>query len=258
MKKLIYCLLFAGFCLLYSCSLILNGSKFSRTSDDFIQHLVQGDYNRCISLLYADSPQDLTNNEDMLKAKLADMRNAIVDTFGTPLSSKVIELQKRFSTEKAGGTPAGTTEVEIEINNGKRLGALHGLFDDKTGKIITLDIIPVNLPVPSLLPFMLMSLAALAVLIFIACMIISIYRSNTPRKWFKYLCVFFLNIPVIGYSVANGYFIHFFNFKYILFAGIEWMKLGYLGSEVSFGIPLGGLYVLYTLLRGKLGLKTIS
>lgn len=100
-----------------------------------------------------------------------------------------------------------------------------------------------------MLPFWLFGLLAICVPVFNIYMINQVRKSNLKKKWLKYLAIIVLNIPSITYKALGGLVLELLSFQILL--GISFGYMGYLYSTWTFGIPLGGLYLLWQLKKVK-------
>jgi hypothetical protein len=137
----------------------------------------------------------------------------------------------------------------MQFSNSKDFGVLEVLFDDKTRTILNIRTLDVKEPIPGMELFWLFGILALCVPIFNIYMIVRVRRSEYKRKWLKYLAIIVFNVPAITYHAIGGFSLQLSSFQILL--GISFQYMGYLNSAWTFGVPLGGLYILWQLKRGK-------
>jgi hypothetical protein len=187
-------------------------------------------------------------NIDTLKEGLDGFRNIVVSNFGDKLEYSFMKAEKKFTSDPDQKSPSNTTTVLMQLSNKKEFGVFEVLFDDKSNKILNIKALEVKEPVPNMVIYWLFGLVALCVFAFNIYMIRKVKLSKMKKKWQKYLAIVILNVPAIGYKAVGGFFINPLSFQILL--GLSFEKMGYLGSSWTFGIPLGGLYVLWKLNKG--------
>jgi hypothetical protein len=228
-----------------SCSFIGNIFTYKAKTKEFVDALLVRNYDKDISLM---NPAFInTQNKDTLKAALDHIRTILVNNFGDRLDYSFERASKTVSTESENNTPAGQTLVLIEISNKQVFGEIKLLFDDKSGKITGFNLQKIKEPIPNMLYFWLFGILVLAVLAFNIYVIVLVKRSKITKKWLKYLAVIFLNVPTIGYRAITGMFISA-SLQFML--GLSFYYASYIGSSVAFGLPIGGIIVLYRLKKG--------
>jgi hypothetical protein len=143
------------------------------------------------------------------------------------------------------------TTIQLQISNDKELGVVEAMFDDKTGKLMTINPLGLHesIPIPDMSSFWFFGLIAICIPIFNIYMLRRVYHSDMVNKWQKYLAILFINIPAIGYAPVQGIFFRLFANQFFL--GFYFVKMGYPGSTWVFGIPLGALYILWKLKKGN-------
>lgn len=226
--------------MLTSCEFISNTFTYKDKTKEFVDNLVKEDYNKCIDLFGMDHELATNTNVDVLKEGLVNFRQIIIDNWGTELNYTFINAEKKFSTIAEDNTPPNTTRVQVQISNKKSFGVLTVLFDDKSKKILNINTLEVNEPIPSMIFFWIFGLIAICIPIFNIYVIRLIKRSDLKRKWLKYIAVIFLNVPALTYAAINGFSFQLLSFQILL--GISFSYMGYLSSAWTFGLPLGGLY----------------
>lgn len=226
--------------LLTSCEMIRNTFKYRDTTKEFVETLLKEDYNKSIDFMAMEHETAKNVNVDTIKAGLEKFRNRIVKVFGTKLDYSLIKSEKKFSTIKEESTPPNTTFVLVEFSNKKEFGVFEVLFDDKSQKILKINILNVIEPIPSMTVFWLFGLLAICIPVFNIYVIKQIKRSDLKKKWLKYFAVICLNVPAIKYAAVGGPSFSPLNFQ--LLFGISFNLMGYLFSAWTFGIPLGGLF----------------
>lgn len=196
-----------------------------------------------------DDPSASDTNKDTLKLGLANFRDIVVNNFGDKLDYTFMTTEKKWSTEEGASTPPNTTRLLMQYSNDKEFGVLQALFDDKSKKILSIKTLDVKEAIPSMTLFWLFGVLAICIPVFNIYMIVRIKRSEYQKKWQKYLAIIALNVPAITYNAIGGLSFSLLSFQ-ILF-GISFEYMGYLNSSWTFGLPLGGLYLLWQLNKGK-------
>ena len=235
--------------LLSGCTFINNTFKYRDTTKEFVENLLQKNYNKCVDLMAMDNPIAASTNIDTLKMGLANFRDIIISNFGDKLDYSFMSSEKKWSTNTSESTPPNTTRVLMQFANDKEFGIFQVLFDDNSKKILNIKTLDVKAPIPNMVGFWVFGILALCVPVFNIYMIVRIKRSQYKKKWLKYLAVIILNVPAVTYNAVNGLSLQLLSFQ-ILF-GISFQYMGYLNSAWTFGIPLGGLYLLWQLKNGK-------
>ena len=250
MNNLRLSILISTIFLLSSCQFIKDSFTFKDKTKEFVETLMQKDYNKCISQMALESDIGKNTNIDTLKFGLGQFRTSIEQNFGSDkFDYSFMKSEKKRSTIESQNTPPNTTVAMIEFSNKNELGVFQVLFDDKSKKILNIKTLDVKSPKPSMVLFWLFGLIPLTVLIFNLYIISKIKKSTLTKKWLKYLTVLFFNVPAISYAAVGGLSFKLLNFQ-ILF-GISFSFMGYFGSIWTFGIPLGGLYWLWKLKQHK-------
>jgi len=234
-------ILFLSICFLSSCTFLANSFKYNDATKIFMDNLVHKDYNKCIGLMAVDNktaPNDL-------KSQLDNFSNVVLKNFGDKLEYSFVKAEKKFSTNAEEKMPPNTTLVYVEYKNQEYFGMIQALFDDKTGKILDIKTLNIKEHIPSMTLFWLFGIVAICVPAFVIYMIVLIKQSDMRRKWLKYLFVIVINVPAISYKAVGGISVLYLNFQILL--GISFAKEGYLNSYWTFGVPIGGLIILWKL-----------
>jgi hypothetical protein len=230
---------------LSSCNFISNTLKYKDTSKEFIETLINQDYDKSLDYMAMEHETAKNINIDTMKLVLSDFRTLVVNNFGTELEYSFMKSEKTFSTIEGESTSPNTTEVLIELSNNVELGAFNLLFDDHSQKILSINLLDVKQPKPKMMIFWLFGLLALCVPILNIYVIRKIKKSDLKKKWLKYIAVIFLNVPAFTYAAVNGFSFSLLSFQILL--GVSFSYMGYLGSVWTFGLPLGGIYWLIKL-----------
>lgn len=228
-----------------SCDFVKDSFTFKDKTKEFVETLMNKDYNKCISLMALESEMGKNTNIDTLKLGLIQFRDVIDKNFGDKLEYSLMKAEKKRSTIENENTPPNTTLALVEFSNEKEFGVLEILFDDHSKKIIDIKALDVKKPKPDMTLFWLFGILPLTVLLFNIYVIRQIKRSTFNKKWIKYIAILFFNVPAISYAAVEGLSFKLLNFQ-VLF-GISFSSMGYLGSIWTFGIPLGGFYWLHKL-----------
>jgi len=229
---------------LSACDFINNTLKYKASSKEFVYTLLKEDYNASIAFMAA-GPE--TGSIDSLKKGLSDIREVIVKNFGTELEYTLMGSEKKISTIKEENTPPNTTVVTLQISNKKEYGVLRFVFDDTSKKILQVNVLNYREPVPGSTFFWLFGVFAITIPAFNIYIIRRIKRSNLTKKWLKYIAVMVINVP--SFTCHTNGAITFSLVSFQLMFGFSFSYMGYLNSFFSFGLPLGGLYCLYLLMK---------
>lgn len=242
--------LLVSLALFTSCDFIKNSLTYKDKTENFVEALMDKDYDECVSMMATDHETAKKTNRDSLKSGLDQFRAVIGSNFGDGnFEYSLMKAEKKRSTVASDNTPPNTTLAHIEFSNGKNLGVFQVLFDDTSNKILNIHTLEIKAEKPNMLLFWLFGILPLTVLLFNIYVIRKIKKSNLKRKWIKYLAVIVLNVPAISYAAVDGLSYKLLNFQ-ILF-GVGFSLMGYLGSVWTFGIPLGGIYWLWKLNQQK-------
>lgn len=235
--------------LLSGCNLVINTLEYKSTAKEFAETLINEDYDKSIDYMALEKVTDKTISTDKMKLGLSKFRELVVSHFGTELEYSFVKSEKKYSTIEGESTPPNSTLVFIELSNDEEIGILKYLFDDTSGKIVSIHLQDTKYPKPKMLIFWLFGLLAIGVLVLNIMAIRKIKKSSLSKKWRKYLAVIFLNAPSISYAAVSGVSISLLNFQFLL--GISFSYMGYIGAVWTIGIPLGGLYWLIKLHKIK-------
>lgn len=230
--------------MLSGCDFISNTLKYKSSSKEFVKTLLKKDYNSSIEYMVI-GPE--TGSVDTLKKGLSNVRELIVRNFGEELEYTLMGSEKKISTIKAENTPPNTTVVMLQISNKKEYGALRFLFDDTSKKILQVNVLNVKEAVPAITFFWMFGVFAFVIPVFNIYIIRRIKRSNLTKKRLKYIAVIVFNVP--SFTCHTNGAITFALLSFQLLFGFSFSYMGYLNSFWSFGLPLGGLYNLYLLMK---------
>lgn len=250
MKKLylpILTLLILG--LFSGCNFIRDTLTYRDTTKKFVQHLLHKDYDKCVGLMAMDHPTAADTNIDTLKLGLDNYRDILITNFGENLDYTFMSSEKKWSTNENESTPPNTTRVQMQVSNSTEFGVLEIIYDDKSKKILNIKTLEIKERIPSMGGFWLFGLLALCIPIFNIYMFVRVRRSQYRKKWLKYLAILIFNVPAITYKAVGGLSLQLLSFQ-ILF-GISFEYMGYINSAWTFGIPIGGLYLLWQLKNKK-------
>jgi len=241
MKRFLYCaFILALVCCIYSCGLSSNSSKYTDTTKNFTDALLDSNYTACANLMNFDKAQkNIDHNQ--LRIGFDSLRIKIARDYGRKLEYSLMSAQKRAPEDASLTLPENTTLVYIELHNTQKIGVLKVLFDDKTGKIDNIQKVRLMQNVPDMTKFWLFGLMAAAIVAYNIYGLILVYKSQLTNKWAYYLAVIILNIPALEYHVMQGINLKIFAHQYYL--GIYFQHIGYLGSVWAIGIPIGTMFV---------------
>ena len=233
--------------MLTSCEFISNSFTYNDKTKEFVDNLLKENYDKCIDLLALDHEMANNTNIDTIKMGLANFRQVIIKNWGTDLNYTFVNAEKTLSTNTEENAPPNTTQVQVQFSNKKNFGVFKVVFDDQSKKILNINTLDINEPIPSMTLYWLFGIIAICIPIFNIYVIIQIKRSDLKKKWLKYIAVIFLNVPALTYAAVNGFSFDILNFQFLL--GISFSYMGYLNSAWTFGFPLGGLYWFWKLRR---------
>ncbi|MDB5117165.1 MAG: hypothetical protein JWQ79_2657 [Mucilaginibacter sp.] len=230
-----------------ACDNFKPGYTYGNTAKEFMTSLMQKDYNKCISLMKLGDKTADKAYMDTIKSGLDYFHDKVEQQYGDNLNFSFLQTEKAFS---ANIKPVpNSTPIVLQLSNDKDLGAVEALFDNASGKIISIQPLDVKEPIPDRSSFWLFGALAICIALFNIYMLIRVWRSDMAYKWLQYPIIILVNLAAIGYSPAHGLFFKLASIQYTL--GIDFIKLGYLGSTWVFGIPVGSLYILWQLKTGK-------
>jgi len=258
MKKIRFSILtFLLVGLLSSCNFINNSFKYQDTTKELVNDILIKDYDNAVKLFALEHISFAGTSSDTLKSRLPAFHDLLVSSFGDHVEFSFMTAEKKWTSDGndqnlvadrlAAKSP--TTTVMMQISNDKEFGVVKLLFDDISKKVLTIQILDVKEPIPNMLNFWLFGLLTLCIPIFNIYMIIKVKRSQFKKKWPKYLAIIFLNVPAITYNAISGLSFGLLSFQILLGASFDYT--GYLNSSWTFGLPLGGLYILNQLHKGK-------
>jgi hypothetical protein len=235
--------------LLTGCDFIKNTFTYKDKTKEFVDNLLKEDYDKCVDLMAMEHEMAKSTNIDTMKMGFTNLRQLIVNNWGSELEYSFMKSEKKFSTIESDNTPPNTTLVLVEFNNQKDFGVLQILFDDNSKKILNIKTLDLRAPIPTMTLFWLFGLIAICIPIFNIYVIIQIKRSDLKKKWRKYIAVILLNTPAITYAAVKGLSFKLINLQILL--GISFGYMGFLNSFWTFGIPLGGIYWFWKLRQQK-------
>ncbi|UZD24188.1 hypothetical protein PBT90_12415 [Algoriphagus halophytocola] len=242
-------LLFLTLTILSGCEFISNTFDYKDKTEEFVEALLQENYDRCVELFAMGHEMARNTNPDSLKAGLGNFRNLVVDNFGSELDYSLMKSEKTWSTIEENNTPPNTTVVLVQFSNETHFGVFKVLFDDQTKKILNINTLDVKEQIPNMTLFWLFGLIVICVPIFNIYVIRLIKKSDLKKKWLKYIALVFFNVPAITYSAVGGFSFSLLSFQILL--GMSFNYMGYLNSAWTLGIPLGGLYWLWKIKTRK-------
>ncbi len=249
MTKISFSILIVTLALLTSCDFIKDTFTYKDKTKEFVETLMNKDYNKCVSLMALESEMAKNANIDTLKLGLGRFRELVEKNFGNKFEYSLMKSEKKRSSIESENTPPNTTLALVQFSNEKEFGVFQVLFDDNSKKIININTLDVKAPIPNMMIFWLFGILPLSVLFFNIYVIREIKKSTLSKKWLKYIAIIFFNLPTMTYSAVEGLSFKFLNFQ---FFGISFSFMGFLGSVWTFGIPLGGIYWLWKLKQHKI------
>lgn len=242
--KILFYSLFVLF--INSCDFLDNSNAIKENTEHFINSLIQENYDECLELFAIEHELGQNINLDTIKKSLPGFRDLIISNFGESLDFSLMSAEKTIVNSEGLGTPPNTIQLFVQIENSNEFGVIKILGDEKSNKLININLQNVKEPIPNLTSYWLFACLAISILAFNLYVIRLILKSNKKRKWLKVLAVLFFNVPAITYSAVNGFSI---SVSFQILLGISFGYMGYLNSFWTFGIPLGGIYWLWRLKR---------
>lgn len=194
-----------------------------------------------------ESPGSEHTNLDRLKQQLSNLRDVIVQNFGDSLDFSFVSSKQTWFGKS--DLPPNTTLVLLQCANKEQFGVLRFLFYNKSKKILSVYVMDVKEEIPDMASFWFFGVLPLSVLAFNIYMIVRIRRSRYMLKWPRYIAVIALNIPTLVYFPTGAFSFQPFHIELLFGVGLD--IGGYLGTSWGMGIPLGGLFYLWQLKRGK-------
>ena len=229
-------LLFVALVFFSSCDYFSKASVYESETEDVIELLHDGDYEEVMANMAWESEAFQNTSEEDLKSGMMALSEVLRKNFDGD-----IELSFMDAKEGDGvNLPAHATLITYELSDGRNLGVLDVIFDDSSGKMITISLRNVKEPKLSMSFFWLFGLLTLCVPAFNLYVIYLIKKSSVKRKWLKYLAVIFLNVPSLVYMPIGGFSLELLSFQMLL--GISVHYVNYFGAAWAVGGPLGGAY----------------
>jgi len=240
MKKYGFIFLLALFT---SCSFFSTVKEYKLISKEFIETLIDGDYDKIITFI--DLPDTLSDNTiNDYKNNLKEIGVFLDTNFTSAAKIKFTKFQKTYSTSD------DSREIKLlfEMSEADKFVDILLVFDATTGKIISFETTNVH-PKPKMLLFWLLVIIGLLVPVFNIYVIIKVRKSSLKRKGLAYVLIFILNFPTFIYSPITGLSVNLLQLQILLGFGFRYM--GYLNTVVSIGVPIGGLYYFFKLRKMK-------
>jgi hypothetical protein len=230
--------------LLGSCN-IADNFKYGSPTKEFMGYLAQKDYNKCVAMMNTSKAKKA--DIDALKINLDGFRTKLVADFG----EKVDYSYMRIADARTMGITyiPNSTNVLMQISNDKELGVIEVIFDNKTNDIINVKALQIKEPIPSMTDFWIFGIVCLLIPSFNIYVIRKVWRSNMSHKWLRTLVIIVVNVCAVGCVPVKGLVFTLLKLQPVL--GINFIKMGYLGSSWVLGIPLGGIYMLWLLKTGN-------
>lgn len=246
---------------IYSCNLTGNASdpanvNYTKTTATFTNALIDSNYSVCINLINM-TPSQKSGDLRAVKVGLDSLRAKVSRNFGRGLEYSFMNAQSQSTDNMTFAIPANTTLVSVEFRNSKDIGVMQVLFDNASGKIDNIQSLNVRQPIPNMTKFWLFGLLALLVVIINITAIILVLRSKLKLKWLYCIVIFVVNAPSIQYGAAPGLSFKLWSDQYLM--GVDFQKIGYLGSFWTIGIPIAAIFTICKLLffnkKTKAGLQ---
>jgi hypothetical protein len=236
--------------ILSGCEFISNTFNYKNTTEEFVESLLDENYDKCISLFAMDHRIARNSNVDSMKLGLVNFRTLIINNFGNELDYTLMNSEKKISNIKEESTPRNTTRIYVQFSNKHVYGVFKVLFDDRSKKILNINMEEVKEPIPNMTFFWIFGIIAICIPIFNIYIVWRIKKSSLNRKWIKYIAVVLINIPTFTYTASGEGLVELFSIQFLFGIGFNYM--GYLNAAWSIGIPIGGLYWLWKLKSDRL------
>ncbi len=121
MKKITKILALLLIITLTSCDFIKNSFTYKETTENFVESLIQEDYEKSLTFMATEHEAFKNTNLDTLKSGFPNFRKLIVNNFGENLEYKFITANKTFSTVEGESTEPNTTKTPNSIRKRKRI-----------------------------------------------------------------------------------------------------------------------------------------
>jgi hypothetical protein len=98
MTKIKISIFILALALFTSCDFVKDSFTFKDKTKEFVETLMNKDYNKCISLMALESEMGKNTNIDTLKLGLIQFRDVIDKNFGDKLEYSLMKAEKKRST----------------------------------------------------------------------------------------------------------------------------------------------------------------
>ena len=85
--------------MLTSCEFISNSFTYNNKTKEFIENLLNEDYDKCIDLFDMDNEMATNTNVDTMKIGLSNFRQVVIKNWGKDLNYTFLTAEKTFSTK---------------------------------------------------------------------------------------------------------------------------------------------------------------
>jgi hypothetical protein len=225
------------------CNQVSNTWKYNQDAKKFARAMMQGDYDKCISMMDFNSITLHGVNVDSLKKIFVQTHDMVQAQCGPNPEYTMMGSEKSYSLKGADNY----TLFYLEFKNDKQFGAIKYAFNDESRKIAGLVLLNIDQPIPSFRGLWFFIALGLLMVCFNIYAINTIRLSKANNKWAFYFFIVFLNFPAFEYNVVTGFHVKLLAFQ-ILGLGIS--AMGYLGAAASIGFPVVAIFVLLGLQFG--------
>jgi len=244
--KILTIIFFAG-TFFGSCQFVGKVSKYRSQSIQFMENLMAKQYDKCVAQMVLEQDGNIVLDKDTAMLQLDNLQTILVNSFTRQVAYTFIRAESPVAYTTSGKKGGDKTYVYIQMDNKRQFGVLQFVFEDSSGKLLSIKPIGRIYAIPDLSNFWLLGLIPLLVLLFNIYVIVLIKRSSVIKKWQKYLLVVLGNFPVFSYSVMAGIGFKLFA---LLFLGVAVSTMGYMDYTWQIGLPIGAGYVWWKLHNG--------
>ncbi len=235
MKKILIALIvLAG---LTSCN-----SFHKKESVEYVKNLAKGNYGQTIAVTDT-SFNDMTNQDSILKftQNIGDYINFL---FGKEPEITFLSSEKKLTISN-NNSAANNEVVQLEIANETTYAIIIMNYNPSTGKVKGIQIGQTQQIIPMTKYWVSLAIGLL-VIAFIIYTIVKIKRSDTKKKWLKYILTILINCPTMVISAQTMtlqlFKIQLFGFGFTFF-GHQY--------NVNVAFPLAAIVILYMLTKEK-------
>lgn len=228
------------FLLIGVCSFGQKKSDIASSSKVFVEALVKGDHNACLSQMNVGSSE----LRDSITRSLDEMKYRVMNEFGRDVQIKVLgynEIILLLGSENARDLNENTKTAYVQIEDSRRFSVFQ-LTSDRDNHISTFGMLNTIYLKPGSTLWLIGIPVMLLIVAFNIYVIVKVYKSDVTKKWIKYLMIIFLNLPAIGYHTMSGVMFELLSLR-VLGVGLGWGD--YFNTYWCIGLPIGATIVLW-------------